>query len=699
MLTPATKTALFAFGQETLSNKLLLNTDASGLIQNAIAGLSPFAQGVITTLANNPLGQQLLKNIGLTTGDESSAQPLSLTGNGSLSTEVLDSIGLVGAEISAYDTASQRLFVTSANQGISVVDASNPLDLKLINTIDFTAPPFNFANQVNSVAAKNGLIAVAVASDIKTDPGKVFILNANGDKLAEYTVGALPDMLTFTPDGKKILVANEAERSNGDGSIDPAGSISMIDLSKGLSNAEVIDMGFEAFNGQEDALRADGVRIFNGKTVSQDLEPEYIAVSANGKQAMVTLQEANAVAIIDLQKGKITEIVPLGTKAYADLMVDFSDRDGGYTPVTDLPVFGMYMPDAIASFQSKGKTFYITANEGDDRDDFITGGEKTRLGSLNLDDATFPNEATLKGNTVLGRLNTPNPATVGSNISGDTDGDGDLDVILTYGGRSFSILDSNGKMVFDSGDHMERFIATQGVFDAKNPAGSGAFDDSRSDDKSIEPEGVTVAKVGDRTLAFIGLERGGGGVMVYDVTDVQNVQFVTYARNAADVSPEGLTFVSAEDSANGQALLVTTNEVSNTLTVFGLTRIAQGDAKNNYIQGLSGVDELTGGAGKDAFVFSKVAHIGNTMATHDVITDFEVGTDKLILTEIDANSSRLGNQKFTFVDTFTNKAGQLMVTETATASFVLGDVNGDAVADFMIELTGVNNLQVQDICL
>lgn len=622
---------------------------------------------------------------------------IELTPNNSLGMALLDSVTLTGAEISAFDPISKKFFVTTATGGIAIVDASNPADLQFLGGIDFSAPPFNFGNDVNSVAVKNGIIAVAIANPIKTDTGKVFLIDASGNLIKAVDVGALPDMLTFTPDGTKILVANEAERSAGGGAIDPKGSISIIDLSEGAANATVTTAGFTAFDGQEQALRDQGVRIFNGKSVSDDVEPEYIAIAPDGKTAMITLQEANAVAILDIALGQIIKIVPLGLKSYEGLLTDFSDRDGGYSPDSDLPVFGMYMPDAIASFTSNGQTYFITANEGDDRDDFIAGGEKARLSSLNLDDTLFPNETTLKSSGVLGRLNTPNPTQVGAGISGDTDGDGDIDVILSYGARSFSILDAEGRVVFDSGDHIERFIASQGIFNASTPASSGAYDDTRSDDKGPEPEGVTVATIGDRTLAFVGLERGGGGVMVYDVTDISNVQFVTYARNAADVSPEGLTYVAAEDSPTGQALLAVTNELSLSLSVYGLTRIVHGDENSNVLASVAGVDELTGGAGKDFFDFNKVGDIGTAASIRDVITDFTQRVDKIDLSTIDANILKEGDQKFNWAPALSGKAGQLVVEQNEGVTLVMGDVNGDAIADFTIELLGVPRLTPQDI--
>ncbi len=615
---------------------------------------------------------------------------LSLTGNQQLDLSVLDSIGLAGAEISAYDPSSRNFYVTSGS-GLQIVSAANPADLVAGAVIDFSAEAFGaFGNAITSVAVSNGVVAVAVANASKSEPGRVFLLDSAGTLIKAVTVGALPDMLTFTPDGKQILVANEGERDGENGEQDAPGGVSIINLSGGAAQATVTTLDFSAFDGREDALRAAGVRIFNGKSASLDLEPEYIAVAPGGKEAMVSLQEANAVALLDLTTQKFTKIVPLGLKKYQGLLTDFSDRDGGYVPVSDKPVFGMYMPDAVTAFTSKGRTFYALANEGDDRDDFMADGEKARLSTLTLDPVLFPNAAALQANAVLGRLNTPNPATVGAGISGDTDGDGDIDRILSYGARSFSIVDSRGKQVFDSGDHIERFIASQGT---------GVFDDSRSDDKGPEPEGITSAVIDGRTLVFVGLERGGGGVMVYDVTNVDNVQFVTYARNAADVSPEGLHYVSAANSSTGQALLALTNEVSSTLTVYGLTTVKSGGVRNDQLMATDGIDELTGGAGADRFVFAQVRIAGDAGAARDVITDFVSGQDKIHLARIDANSTKSGNQAWSLADAFSGRAGELTITREGDDLLLSGDVNGDGRADLVIELTGASTLKAADIVL
>ena len=490
----------------------------------------------------------------------------------------VSSLALAGAEISAFDPASDRLFVTSSS-GLQVLSVGADLGLTLLGTVTVGS------NDVNSVAVKNGLVAVAVAATDKTQPGTVFFLDADAPVgpsmiVGSVAVGALPDMLTFSADGRTVLVANEAEQATAANAAamatvaNPEGSVSIIDLAAGAASATVRTASFSTFNSQRDALKAAGVRLMAGETgfetvtVAQDLEPEYIAISPDGRTAFVTLQENNAIAVLDIANARFTGIVPLGLKSFLGLPFDGSDRDGpGNTAAinlqTDQPVFGQYMPDSIASFSSAdGRTWYLIANEGDDRDDFITPDETSRVSALNLDDARFPGEVALKGNGEIGRLTVSNAP----GNSGDTDRDGDIDRILAYGARSFSILNDDGVVVFDSGSHIEQFVAAGGAF--TDALGSGLFDDTRSDNKGPEPEGLTVGRVGDRMLAFVGLERGGGGVMVYDVTNPLSVSFVQYLRRPGDVSPEGLTFVNGADSPNAKSLLVVTNEVSNTVSVF-----------------------------------------------------------------------------------------------------------------------------------
>ncbi len=521
------------------------------------------------------------------------SQSIAIADNDAAQSGVLQKVGgftsANGAEIPAFDPGSDRLF-TVAGSTIEILSVSNTGALTLAGSLTpgFT-PPAGTNVVPNSVAVKNGIVAVAYAVvDATTNAqqtGRVSFYNAaDGTFLNSVAVGFLPDMLTFTPDGTKVLVANEGEpNSYGQAtSFDPEGSVSVIDLAGGVANATVQNASFTSFNSQIDALKAAGVRITGpGSTVAQDLEPEYIAVDPDGKTARVTLQENNAIAILDIASATITQILPLGVKDHSQPGngLDASDRDGGINIRTQ-PVFGLYQPDAIASFTANGQTYYITANEGDARD--YTGfSEEVRVGAATLDPTLFPNAATLRDNANLGRLTV-------SRTTSDKDGDGDLDRIEAFGSRSFSIWDANGNQVFDSGDQLEQITATLAptLF---NSDGTAAGFDTRSDNKGPEPEGVTIGVINNRTYAFIGLERV-GDVIVYEVTNPNKPVFVQYVNTPEDLATEGLTFISAADSPTGKPLLATASEVSRTVALFEITP----PVRISDIQGASHTSPLNG---------------------------------------------------------------------------------------------------------
>ncbi|MCC5627507.1 choice-of-anchor I family protein [Nostoc sphaeroides CHAB 2801] len=496
-----------------------------------------------------------------------------------------------GAEISAFDSGSDRLFVV-AGSIVEVYSVSNTGALTSAGSLTTGFTPGAGTQAIpNSVAVKNGIVAVAYAiqntSTNAQQTGQVSFYNAaSGTFLNSVAVGALPDMLTFTPDGTKVLVANEGEpNSYGQAnSVDPEGSVSIIDISGGVASATVAQALFTSFNSQIATLQAAGVRITGpGSTVAQDLEPEYIAVSPDGQTAQITLQENNAIAILDITSATITSILPLSAKNYnlPGNGLDASDQDGGIN-IRNVPVFGLYQPDAIASFSANGQAYYITANEGDSRD--YTGfSEEIRVGATGyvLDPTVFPNAATLKNNANLGRLQL-------TNATGDTDKDGDFDRIEALGGRSFSIWDASGNQIFDSGDQFEQITATK-VPTLFNSDGTVATFDSRSDNKGPEPEGVVIGVINNRTYAFIGLERT-GDVIVYEVTNPQAPSFVQYINTPEDIAIEGLTFVSAAESPTGKPLLVTTNEVSKTVAVFEVTP----SVRISDIQGTGHISPLRG---------------------------------------------------------------------------------------------------------
>jgi hypothetical protein len=492
---------------------------------------------------------------------------------------------LGAAEVTAYDAASRRLFVVNgANGTVDVVNLANPASPVLIGSIDVAA----LGAGVNSVAVHDGLVALAIQANPKTNPGVVAFYNASTLALVNsVAVGALPDMLTFTPDGLRVLVANEGE-PNSYGlvdSVDPEGSVSVITVNRG-GVPTVATAGFGAFNGQEAALRAQGIRIFGpGASAAQDFEPEYITVSADGRTAYVTLQENNAMATVDVTTATVTSVRPLGFKDHsvAGFGLDASDEDGGTNTnsgtaavnIVTRPIKGLYLPDAIASYQVNGVTYLITANEGDARADWPGFNEETRVraycSTAGLDPAVFP-DANLLFDSNLGRLritNSPNGGNTGKNAAGQ------CNELWAFGGRSFSIWSTDVARVYDSGDEFEQ--RTRTLPNVNFNAGHEDNNlDARSANKGPEPEGVVVAKFGTKTFAFIVLERV-GGVMVYDVSTPANATFVTYlnTRNGltGDLGPEALSFIPAAQSPNGKPLLVVGHEVSGTVAVFeiGLT--------------------------------------------------------------------------------------------------------------------------------
>lgn len=482
------------------------------------------------------------------------------------------------AEIVDYDPRTRRMVAIGADEAVlRVVDISDPTAPVELDPIDLTP----WGAVVNSVAVRDGLVVVAVEAAFRQDPGSAVFFTVDGEYLASVPVGANPDMLTFTPNGRRVLVANEGEPSSYlPGGVDPEGTISIIDLPgriATLGEDDVRTVGFTDFN--EGGPRHDeldpAIRIFGpGASVAQDLEPEYIAVSPDSQTAWVALQENNALAIIDIADGTVTELVALGRKDHRlpGNALDASDEDG-IINIANWPVYGLYMPDGIAAYRSRGETFVVTANEGDARTDWPGYDEEARVEDLELEPAGFPgwDLGELQAPENLGRLTV-------SIASGDPDGDEVYEELYAFGARSFAIWTADGELVFDSGEDFEQITAAAFADDFNSTNSENDSFDGRSDNKGPEPEGVEIGEVRGRTYAFIGLERT-GGVMVYDVTDPTDPTFVQYtnprhfdgdpeADTAGDLGPEGLTFVPASASPIGNPLLLVGNEVSGSVSIF-----------------------------------------------------------------------------------------------------------------------------------
>ena len=470
-------------------------------------------------------------------------------------------------EIVVHDPASQRLFTTSAVAGyLDIIDFSNPTNLSVINSVNI-----NPYGGVTSVAVKNGIVAVASPNADETLNGSVIFFDTNGTFLKQVTVGALPDMITFSPDGTKVMTANEGQ-PNIDYSIDPEGSVSIIDISGGiasLSQSNVTTLLFTAYNVQEATLIASGVRKLKvTSTLSQDFEPEYITISADSQKAWVTLQENNAIAEINLTNNTISDVWALGTK---DISLpgngfDVSDNNGQVL-IANWPIQAYFIPDAVASYNVGGTTYLVTANEGDEKEyGAFTERVAVSSGSFGLDATIFPNASVLKQNHNLGRFRA-------TNLNGNTDADAQFETIHCVGTRSFSIFNTTTKqIVFDSGDDFERYTAANlpTLFNADHESNTPK---GRSRAKGPEPEGVTIAQIATETFAFVSLERV-GGVMVYNITDPNNPVFVDYKNSrsssaySGDHGPEGITYVAPANSTTGKGYILVANEISGTITIY-----------------------------------------------------------------------------------------------------------------------------------
>ncbi|MCA0983407.1 choice-of-anchor I family protein [Halobacillus yeomjeoni] len=499
-----------------------------------------------------------------------------------------------GAEILDYDSNTQRVFVVNgADQSLDIltIGKGEGKGLKLhkkimLSNIDLgTFQPGDLTSV--SVHPTEPYVAVAIPNKQKTDNGVIAFFTTDGDFIDYEKAGALPDMVTFTPDGNQLLVANEGEPDD-TYSTDPEGSITLMDVSKGLKNRMVDTIDFTSLT--EEQIDED-VRIYSpGASHAEDFEPEYIQVTPDGKKAYVSLQENNAVAELDLVDKEVTHIHGLGFKDHSleGNGIDASNTSSSIN-IQPAPVLGMHQPDGIALFSMEGENYVLTPNEGDARD-YDGFSEEVRIKDLIADpdrdihlDASYYEgysqkeldqmvEDGLWNDDQLGRLKVT--STMGQSK------DGSYQALYSYGSRSFSVYETDDfSRIYDSGNEFEN-VTSEMLPEHFNASNDTNEKKDRSDDKGPEPETATTGVINGKTYAFIGLERQ-CGIMVYNVDEPEQPKFVTYFTTRdfsaedgsvkGDSGPEGLKFIAGDQSPTGKPLLLVSHEVTGTTVAYELS--------------------------------------------------------------------------------------------------------------------------------
>ncbi|MNB83608.1 Endo-1,4-beta-xylanase A precursor [compost metagenome] len=479
------------------------------------------------------------------------------------------------AEIVRYNRDNGRFYLVNGS--------AHPATVDIVNLKDGVHPEKEASINIEVLAETGGFsygdltsvdvntatkrIAVAVQEADAMKNGKVLVLDYGGQLLEMFEAGIQPDMVKYTSDGRYILTADEAEPRTLAG--DPEGSITIIDT---LTNAVRL-VKFDNPAVIDDLVHIRGAadpetKLITGKGAKEDavrdLEPEFIELSEDQKTAYISLQENNAIAAVDIASGKLLWVKGLGLK---DLSLPHNALDlqrDNLISLENVPFYGVYMPDGISQYTVNGKTYLFTANEGDatewdSKENASTIGKMKGLLNSESDAAKF-----LAGTTKYDSVE----------VMSDMGHDG----IYLYGGRSFSIWDASSmKQVYDSGSDFEQITAERlpAYFNASN---SNTTMDSRSTKKGPEPEYVKTGKVGNKALAFIGLERI-GGLMTYDVTNPEQPEFVNYINTReftpknnieTDTGPEGIEFIAADDSPTGLPLVLVANEVGGTVAIYQL---------------------------------------------------------------------------------------------------------------------------------
>jgi len=487
----------------------------------------------------------------------------------------LVSVPMTTAEISAYMPEKKVLFVVGGENVMEVVSLADPANPKKVSEV-------KLPGGASSVTVHGNLVAVSLLNNPEWKMGHVQVMRYNKgiEVIGLHELCYMPDMITFTPDGKNLLVACEGSPDE-TFTEDPEGGIGVLSIAptanakpekvaKAWARPQKSVVGFDSLDSL--SLMSKGVRKTGVKSFAQSLEPEYITVSEDSRTAWISLQENNALVKFDVESKKILDVFPLAYVDHSMPGFGLDVRKNKNIEIKNYPLRGLRQPDGIASFTVNGKTFVLTANEGAPVNDYKAWTDVTTPMMLMQQGKLDPSVFTPEVLEELKNLSVSNLENC--NVAPDKTANGKCPYMYSFGTRSISIFDgASGHLMWDSGDVFEKTIAKVAPdYFNWNSKKSKVKMDARSEDKGCEPENVTTGAIGDKRYAFVGLERT-SGIAVFDITGVENgnaPKIVDYYLDPKDRGPEGTLFIPAEKSPNGEPLLIVGYEYSKTLAVYAV---------------------------------------------------------------------------------------------------------------------------------
>jgi hypothetical protein len=256
----------------------------------------------------------------------------------------------VNAEIVAASSDGMTLIYTSGlSQQVGFVDITNPDTPVGLGSLNMGGEPTSVA-----VVGTFALVAVNTSPSFVAPSGKLVVVDiATRTAVAELDLGGQPDSVAVSKDGRYAAIAIENERDEGlnGGAIPqlPAGSLAIIDL-----------VGAPTAWTRRNVSLAGLATLFGS-----DPEPEYVSIN-DDNIAVVTLQENNHIALVNLATGAVTGHFSAGSVTLG--AVDLTDERPNLIQFNQTQSNRLREPDGVTWVS---KTRFATANEGD-----LSGGSR-----------------------------------------------------------------------------------------------------------------------------------------------------------------------------------------------------------------------------------------------------------------------------------------------------------------------------------